>query len=394
MMVLSGAAVVTPAALLDPGTLVVDGARIADVRPGAGDGGRRLEGHCIVPGFVDVHVHGVSGLDTLATPDGVEQIAALLPRYGVTAFCPTTVACPPDELGRVLEAVAGARRDRPEACARVLGAHLESNFINPEYRGAQPLACLRSPRDRRTTAGSAGGRFSAAQILDEIAGASREVAIVTLAPELDGALDLIRRLVRAGHRVSLGHSAATYEEGMAGIDAGATHATHLFNRMPPFSHRAPGLVGAIFEREEVMAELIVDGHHVHPAVGRAALRALGRERAIAITDGTAASGLAPGTATHLGSGRLTTGPDVARLDDGTWAGSTLTMDAAFRNLTTKFGCGLVDAARLCATNPARALGGAAMGAIVPGAAADFVVLDRQLRVVQTFIDGVCVFERS
>lgn len=393
MIVLSGAAVVTPAGLLDPGTLVIDGASIADVQPGLRHGDDRLDGHVILPGFIDVHVHGVAGLDTLATPDGVERIAAVLPRFGVTAFCPTTVACAPDDLRRVLDAVARLGRDRPEACARVLGAHLESNFINPEYRGAQPLACLRSPRDRRSSGSSAGSRFMAAQVLDEISRARAEVAIVTLAPELDGALDLIRLLAAAGHRVSLGHSAATYDQGLAGIGAGARHATHLFNRMPPFSHREPGLVGAIFERDEVTAELIVDGHHVHPAVGRAALRALGPDRAVAITDGTAASGLSPGTVTHLGSARLTAGPHVALLDDGTWAGSTLTMDAALRNLTTTFGCSLVDAARFCATNPARALGKGHMGAIVPGGVADFVVLDAELRVSQTYIDGVRVFER-
>lgn len=394
MIVLSGAAVVTPAALLDPATIVIEGAQITDVLPGVRSGARRRDGHLIVPGFIDVHVHGAGGLDTLATPDGVERIAALLPRYGVTAFCPTTVACAPADLARVLGSAARMRADRPEGCARVLGAHLESNFINPEYRGAQPLSCLRSPRDRRHAPAGAGSRFTATEILEEIARARSDVAIVTLAPELDGALDLIRQLAGAGHRVSLGHSAATYEQGLAGIDAGARHATHLFNRMPPFSHREPGLVGAILERGETMAELIVDGHHVHPAVGRAAIRALGRERAIAITDGTAVSGLAPGASAHLGSSRLTAGPTVALLDDGTWAGSMLTMDAAFRNLVRIFGCTVVDAARLCATNPARALNFQEGGVIAPGAVADLVVLDEDHRVVETFIDGVQVFDRS
>jgi len=390
-MVLSGAAVVTPAGVLDPATIVIEHGVIVEVRAGARPADRGYEGHLIVPGFVDVHVHGVDGVDSLATPDGVEQMAARLPRYGVTAFCPTTVACAPGDLKRVLAAAARMRADRPGRGARVAGAHLESNFINAEYRGAQPADCLRSPLDANPPAAAG---FTASGILDEIDRAGRSVAIVTLAPELDGGLDLVRRLAGAGLRVSLGHSAASYEQGIAAIEAGARHATHLFNRMPSFSHRAPGLVGAILDRAEVSAELIVDGCHVHPAMLRAALRALGPDRAIAITDGTAVSGLPAGTAAHLGSARLTAGPRVALLDDGTWAGSVLTMDAAFRNLATTFGCGVVEAARLCAANPARALGLADSGRIAAGAAADLVVLDADLRVAQTVIGGTTVFQRS
>jgi N-acetylglucosamine-6-phosphate deacetylase len=157
--------------------------------------------------------------------------------------------------------------------------------------------------------------------------------------------------------------------------------------MPPFSHRDPGLVGAILDRPEVMAELIVDGHHVHPAVGRVAQRALGPDRVMAITDGTAVSGLPPGTVAHLGSSRIVAGADVARLEDGTWAGSRLTMDGAFRNLVRLFGSSILESAKACSTNPARALSAPNGDGIVPGGLADLVILGPDLQVVQTYIAG-------
>ncbi len=216
---------------------------------------------------------------------------------------------------------------------------------------------------------------SGAEILEEIAAARPDVGIVTVAPELDGALDLIRDLAAHGHHVSLGHSGASYEEANAGIDAGARQATHLFNRMPPLSHRTPGLAGAAFEHDDVVAELICDGAHVHPSMVRVAIAAKQPRGIMAITDGTAGSGLPRGAQTMLGGRRITVG-DVANLDDGTIAGSVLTMRLS-----------LIDAATVCATTPARALGLQGFGVIAPGPVADLVVLDRDLRVVHTFVGG-------
>jgi N-acetylglucosamine-6-phosphate deacetylase len=391
MIALSGARLVTPTALLDPGTLVIEGEWILDVQTGRHPADHELERHTIVPGFVDVHVHGLEGIDALGAPEAVDRIARALPKYGVTAFCPTAIACAPAALHTLFSAIASARRNPHPEAARVLPAHLESNFINPEYCGAQPRDQLRLPPDPDRSEDHADA-FTGAEVLREIDAAREEVGILTLAPELPHALALIRTLADAGHRVSLGHSGATFEEGLAGIDAGARHATHLFNRMPPFSHREPGLVGAILDRTEVMAELIVDGHHVHPATGRAALRVLGQERAIAITDGTAVAGMPPGTVAQLGSRSITAGNDVALLSDGTWAGSILTMDVAFRNAVRVYGCGLVEAALMCSTNPARAIG-APFGALAPGSPADFVILGPNLEVVQTFIAGLPVLEK-
>jgi N-acetylglucosamine-6-phosphate deacetylase len=386
MIVLSGADLVLPDRLLSPGTIVLEGDRIADITPGSHEGSAGavhldLSGHYIVPGFIDVHVHGLEGTDTLDGEDAIRTIAGRLPRFGVTAFCPTSIACTPAVLRRLLTAVRAARTAPPPAGARVLPAHLESNFLNPEFNGAQPIECLRSPRG-----GGPEGEFTGEEILEEIAAARPDVGIVTLAPELDGALDLIRDLTSHGHHVSLGHSGASYEEGMAGIEAGARQATHLFNRMPPLGHRRPGLAGAVLDHDDVTVEIVCDGVHVDPAMVRVAIAAKRTSRVMAITDGTAGAGLPRGTRSSIGGRAITVG-DVATLEDGTIAGSVLTMDRAFAKLVAAMGVSLVDAAAICATTPARALNLHGLGVIASGAIADLVVLDRDLRVVHTFVGG-------
>jgi N-acetylglucosamine-6-phosphate deacetylase len=310
-----------------------------------------------------------------------------MPRYGVTGFCPTSVACPPLDLRRMLDGIHEARTSPQEGAARVLPAHLESNFINAEFRGAQPVICIRRPTADVLPGVTGGPAFSGREILDEIARRRPEVGIITLAPELEGGLDLVRQFMAAGHIVSLGHSAADFDQGLAGVDAGARHATHLFNRMPPLSHRAPGLIGAILDRPQVRAEIVCDGYHVHPVLVRAAIAALGTDRAMAITDGTGGSGLPVGTSVSLGSHTITVRAEAAFLADGTLAGSTLTMDGAFRMLVNAVGLPLHVAARLCATTPAAQLGLDDRGRIEAGLLADLAVLDADLQPVATFIGG-------
>ena len=397
MIHLSGADLVLPDRVLTGGTITLEGDRIVDI-----EGARfpdlqfTFRDHYIVPGFIDVHVHGVAGTDSLDGGDAIRIIAERLPRYGVTAFCPTSIACDPLALRTLLNGVRAARTTRPPGGARVLPAHLESNFISAEYNGAQPRDCLRSPRSgsdgSQTGAEEESGAFSGADILTEIAAARPDIGIVTVAPELDGALELIRDLVAHGHHVSLGHSGATYEQAIEGVRAGARQATHLFNRMTPVTHRTPGLVGAVLESEDMVAELICDGIHVHPAMMRVALAAKRPERIMAITDGTAGSGLPRGSRATLG-GRAITVREAAYLGDGTLAGSVLTMDRAFARLTSEVGLSLVDAATVCATTPARALGLQGLGVLAPGAIADLVVLDRDLEVVQTWVAGTLAWER-
>jgi N-acetylglucosamine-6-phosphate deacetylase len=324
----------------------------------------------------------------------------------VTAFCPTTVACSAAALRAVLDQVRHAREAPQPSSARVLPAHLESNFISAEYNGAQPADCLRSPRTlfdaagalkpiaTSTSSATSDSTFTGSDILREIERATPDVGIVTLAPELEGGIDLVRLLAGRGHRVSLGHSGATYDESVAAIAAGARQATHLFNRMPALHHRSPGLAGAVLQSDEVAAELVCDGFHVHPGLLRATIAAKRPSRVMAISDGTAASGLPTGGRARLGGRAIVAGPSTALLEDGTMAGSILTMDQAFRLLVGRAGLSLVDAATVCSTTPARELGLVGHGVLAPEAVADLVVLDANFTVVQTYVAGQLTYARN
>jgi N-acetylglucosamine-6-phosphate deacetylase len=321
--------------------------------------------------------------------DGAGSIAAVaraLPRWGVTAFCPTSIACPPAALQAFLGDVGRVRASQDPSSARVLTAHLESNFINPDFRGAQPGSCLRLPS---ATGARADGEFSSAAILAVVDERKADIGVMTIAPEIDGGLELTRSLTAAGIAVSLGHSGASFEEGEAAIAAGARRATHLFNRMRPMTHRDPGLAGAVLASDEVAAELICDGRHVHPAMMRVAVAAKQPARVLAITDGTAGSGLARGARVKLG-GQSITVEDVARLDDGTIAGSVATMDRVFRCLVGECGLDLVQASHMTSTTPARELGLVGYGVLAAGSVADLVVLSPNLEVQATWIAGIRV----
>jgi N-acetylglucosamine-6-phosphate deacetylase len=394
MIILAGPNIVLPDRIIRNGSLVIDEGRIVELREGgvpAGPGRRDLRGHLVVPGFVDVHVHGVEGLDALGPVESIGEIAARLVRYGVTAFCPTTIACDPQDLERVLSATRAARRPHVETHgARVLPAHLESNFIAPEYRGAQPLEHLCAPplpaQGREDAVGD--------DIVRVIDAYQREVGIVTLAPELPHALPLVEWLVSRGIHVSLGHSGATLEQGRAGIEAGARQATHLFNRMPPLNHREPGLIGAVLESEDVAAEIVCDGYHVHPIMVRTAIAAKRVPRVMVITDGTAGAGLPVGSRVELGGRPVTVRDTACFLDDGTLAGSRLTMDGAFRFVVEVLGFSVVEAARLCATNQAEQLRLLDVGAIRVGAVADLTVLESDLQVRSTYVGGQLAYDAT
>jgi N-acetylglucosamine-6-phosphate deacetylase len=374
---LVGGDVVLPDRVAERHAVVIAEGRIEAITPAPPPNTPAVDvtGCVVVPGFVDTHIHGALGDDVLDGPGAVGRVARALPRFGVTAWCPTSVACAPDALDAFLGEVGDVRREG--AGARVLGAHLESNFLNPHYRGAQPGAWLRTAED--------GG-----DILGIIARHREAIAIVTLAPEIATGFDLVSRFVGEGLRVSIGHSGATFEEASRAFSLGVSRVTHLFNRLAPMTHREPGAVGAALLAEDVALELISDGVHVHPSMLRLVHAIAGSDRVVAITDGTAGSGLPVGSRVTLG-GRPVDVQEVARLEDGTTAGSVTSMDWVFRLWVEKVGLGLVDAARVCATTPAARVGRPDLGRIVPGAPADLVVLDRTWTVRQTFLSGAQVF---
>jgi N-acetylglucosamine-6-phosphate deacetylase len=389
--VLTCGSAVLPDRIASPVALVIESGRIVDVVTGPRAMGPSeklvdLTEHIAVPGFIDVHVHGVEGTDTLDGGGSVSRIAAGLPRFGVTAFAPTSAACSPATLGTFLVEVAALRSGAQGASARVLPAHLESNFLNPHYCGAQPIDALRLPRQIDPSA-----PYSGPDVLAVIDDHRADVGTLTIAPEIEGGLDLVREIAEAGVRVSLGHSGASFAQAQDAFAAGARQVTHLFNRMSPLQSREPGLTGAALANDDVAVELIGDGRHVHPAVMRMAIAAKSASRVMVITDGTAGSGLPRGSKAML-AGRAITVDDVARLDDGTLAGSVCTMDRVFACLASECGISLVDAAVMCATTPARELGLIGLGVIAPGAVADLTILSSRLEVVQTWIGGRLVYE--
>ena len=339
--------VLGPEGLFD-GALVIAEGRVVALEPGPGDP-RRL----LLPGFLDLHVHGGGGADVMDGPDAVQAVARFHVRHGTTGLCPTTVTRPLEELERTVRGV-GALPERADQ-ARLLGVHLEGPFLADARRGAQPPYCL-APDP------SALGRLLAAG----------PVATVTLAPELPGALELIGLCRARGVRASLGHSGASCEEGRAGFQAGASGVTHLYNAMRGLTHREPGLAAAALEAEGVFLELILDLHHVHPALFRLALRAA-RGKLVLVSDAIRAAGLPPGES-ELGGQVVRVAGGKATLADGTLAGSLLTLDVALRH-AVQAGLRVEEASALLSLHPAQALGREDLGRLAPGARADLVELD-------------------
>jgi len=358
--------------------------RIASVRapkPGEVPGPLDVDARdlLVAPGLVDTHVHGGFGLDQMdGNEETIRRHAALLPSRGVTAFLVTPLTAPWPSITAAVRAAATVRK-RPSEGALVLGCHLEGPFLNPQYKGAQNADHLCAPNFVEMEAA-----------LGELMG---ELRIVTLAPELPGALDTCRRLVDAGIRVSVGHSAATYDQVSAAIDAGASRATHCFNAMRGLHHREPGVAGAALTRSELAAELIWDDIHVHPVACRLLCEAKGSRGVIAVSDGTTGVGMQDGYRFDLWGLPATVASGAARLSDGTLAGSTIALDDALRNAAREVG--LERAVNLCCTAPAASLGlEEEMGVLAPGRRADFVLLKPDLSVKATYTAGLGVFASS
>jgi N-acetylglucosamine-6-phosphate deacetylase len=336
-------------------------------------------GAILAPGFVDIHMHGGAGLDVMqATSAELPHLNTFLPKHGVTGYFPTTVAAPLDQTCRALEkladaiATAAVSSNDNAGQARPLGIHLEGPFLSHKRRGVHPPEYLVEP----TLA-----------IFERLWQAARgQLRMMTIAPELPGALEVIAEAARRKVCVSIGHSDAQLDAARAGVRAGARHATHTFNAMRPLDHRDPGILAEVLTDGHLSADIIADGIHVAPEVVKLFLQAKGVERAVLITDAMSAAGMPDGTyqlgpiQVEVKDGRCTA--------DGKLAGSVLTMDLAVRNVTRLGGWSLQDAVRAATLNPARATGLAeGHGTLTPGADANLVVLNPGGEVLQTFVRG-------
>ena len=329
-------------------------------------------GGYVSPGLIDVHCHGFMGWDAShGDLDELRRMSRRAARFGVTAWLPTTMTLDWPALEKCFSAIREAQGESLSAewnGAQVLGCHAEGPFINPRKKGAQAESGIQRPD------------------AEKLRPWADVIRLMTLAPEMDGALDCVRAARNMGITLSMGHTDASYDQAMAGLEAGITHATHTFNAMPPLNHREPGAVGAALGDRRVYCELICDTFHVHPALFGMMAKIAG-ERLVLITDSIPAAGLSDGPHDQLGATVVVDGGRL-RFPDGTIAGSALTLDAAVRNFARHTGLPIWRAVNLASLNPARSIGAdGRKGALEVGMDADIVIADEDFRIQATYVRG-------
>lgn len=367
MRTLSGRFVL-PDALILEGRITFD-ARISSIEPSSPS-----SSDYILPGFVDLQVNGSHGVDVMtASPHDLMEISQHLAREGTSAWLPTAITSPIERIEKVHRAIAEAialqQRDTSSG-ARILGMHLEGPFISPLRLGAHPQLNL-EPH---------GAAFECVMTLEHL-------KLVSLAPELPGARDAIRRLVARGVTASIGHTNATFGEASAGIAAGARMFTHLFNAMRPLNQRDPGVIAAALTSEASMPAVISDGIHVAPEILRLIYMTRGAKRMLLTTDKVSLAGTAPGASMTMGKAEARAVDGAARLEDGTLAGSIISMLDGGRVMVEKAGAGVGEMAMMAATNPAVLIGDAVRGRLQPGAISDIIVLSDTLELKAVFLAG-------
>lgn len=381
MLIIENAHVITPNGRLADQTVVIVNGRIQSILPAnhqppppAHVQRINATGLTLAPGLIDLQLNGAFGHDFTQNPATIWPVAAGLPQWGVTSFLPTIITAPLTVSAQAQQVL--AQRPSTFCGAEPLGLHLEGPFLNPQKKGAHNPQHIQLPTP------------------EAIANWSPQsgVRLVTLAPEMTGALPVIAALAERGVIVSAGHSMASFAQAQAGFAAGVRYGTHLYNAMPPLHHREPGLIGALLDDPHVTVGIIPDGVHVHPALIKQAWRLLGPRLNI-VTDAMAALGMSPG-AYELGDYTVTVNETTAQLPDGTLAGSIVRPDTAVRNFITYTGCTLPQAITAFSSTPARLLGLPHKGHIAPGCDADLVLFDATLHVHTTIIQGELVYSRD
>lgn len=346
---------------------------IADIQ--INDEGRKW---FVIPGFIDIHIHGATGFDTMdATQQALDGLASALPCEGTTSFLATTMTQSESAISKAL--VNASLFQAQDNQAEMLGVHLEGPFISPDRAGAQPIEHIRKP---------------SIPLFEQWQKQSgNRIKLVTIAPETDGGIAFIEELSKSGVLVSIGHSDATAEIVSKAVEAGARHVTHLYNQMSPFHHREPGLVGACLLEDKLSVELIADFIHSHPKALELAFRQKKAQRVILITDAMRAKGLEPGIY-DLGGQDVHVNHSEARLGDGTLAGSVLTMENATKNMKSATGCTISELVAMTSTNAAKKLGLSNKGRIEAGKDADFTIIDENWNVQMTICRGTIAYTRE
>jgi N-acetylglucosamine-6-phosphate deacetylase len=377
--ILTGGTILTPDQTFVDHSLIIDGEKITDVvlsSSASSAAGEIVDVNelFIVPGFIDVHVHGAVGFDTMdGTAEAIRAMGDYFARHGVTAFLPTTVTASIEDTKSAVRNVTNTPLS--STGARHVGIHLEGPYLSREFRGAQPPQHLRAADPNEYEAWFESG----------------QVRLITVAPEVEGVPDLIRAGKQAGVEFALGHTSATYEQVLTAVAHGLRQATHTFNGMPGLNHRSPGALGAVLSDDRIWAQIIVDGVHVHPAIVKLLINAKGFNRTVIITDAIRATGMPDGDYA-LGDQMVHVKDGIARTDAGGLAGSTLTMDQALRNVMEFADLSLAEALPMLTRVPAASIGVENhKGSIAPGFDADIVVLDRSYQIRMTIVGGKVVY---
>lgn len=366
--------------LIENGTIVATGHKEQTPASFAGTTYSFPRSFTIIPGYIDMHIHGANNADTMdATVEALDMMARTLPREGTTAFLPTTMTQAPEKIAAALEnAAAYIDHNNNHGQAEVIGIHLEGPFINPARKGAQPEEYVLQPD---------------IALFDEWHHLARgQIRLVTVAPEQEKGFAFVRHLAENGVIVSIGHSDANFPEVKEAVAAGASHVTHLYNGMKGLHHREPGTAGGALLLDELYVEIIADGFHIHPEMIRLAIRAKGLDRVILVTDSMRAKWL-PAGKSELGGQEVFVKDGKATLASGSLAGSILKMKDAVKNVMTFAGLSLPEAVQLATENPAKHLGiFDRKGSLEEGKDADIVILNEQYDPVMTFCRGTIAYK--